>query len=191
VCPQPCWLPGGASLQLQASITGIDGSLRDAARGSLRTSTPVERRVTTARVTTQTGCTFRQRSISRTSPTRPAHAVSSAGGPRQRSCSTSSNRGVRAKRGELLEEQCELALVAEHVPGQRSLRNDSMIWSVATPMCVAPVSSISYDRAQHAEHAALRRIDALREAAQAVEVAEQLVRAVDEVHDHRPIIRCT
>ena len=39
------------------------------------------------------------------------------------------------------------------------------------------------DRLQHADHGAVRRILALREPAQAVEVAEQLVGAVDEVND--------
>ena len=43
-------------------------------------------------------------------------------------------------------------------------------------------------RLQHADHGAERPVLALGEAAQAVEVAEQLVGAVDEVNDHRAIV---
>ena len=59
-----------------------------------------------------------------------------------------------------------------------------MTWSVATPTCVAPLLDHLQHRLQHADDGAERPVLALGEAAQAVEVAEQLVGAVDEVDDH-------
>ena len=66
-------------------------------------------------------------------------------------------------------------------PTHRSLRNDSTTWSVATPTCVAPCSSMPSTEPTHPAH---RRdldpvgVDVRRHAEV---VAEQLVGAVDEM----------
>ena len=41
-----------------------------------------------------------------------------------------------------------------------------------------------HNGAQHTDHSPVRRILALGEATQAIEMSKQLVRAVDEVNDH-------
>ncbi len=58
-----------------------------------------------------------------------------------------------------------------------------MTWSVATPRCVAPPSSICADGVKDARDRAKGRVVAAA-SADAVEVAEELVRAVEQVDDH-------
>ena len=63
-----------------------------------------------------------------------------------------------------------------------------MTWSVATPICVAPLSSICSTSAD-ADDGAERAVRSLMETAQPVKMAKQLVRAVDNVNDHAPLCR--
>ena len=72
--------------------------------------------------------------------------------------------------------------VAGLVAGDRSLRNDSMTWSVATPAWVTPSPSAQH-RAEHPPARATSR-PARSSGRRAEEVAEQLVGAVDQVHLH-------
>ena len=66
--------------------------------------------------------------------------------------------------------------------GQRSLRNDSMTWSVATPMCVAPSSSIMNTLFTTARvRADLDAVGVLMAGTRREELAEELVGPVDEV----------
>ena len=60
-----------------------------------------------------------------------------------------------------------------------------MTWSVATQVRGSLLDHLQ-DRMQHADHGAERRILALSEVTPAVELAEQLVRAVYQMNDHGP-----
>ena len=56
-----------------------------------------------------------------------------------------------------------------------------------TDMCGARFDQLEH-AAEHADHGAERWIVALGEAAESVEVSEQLVRSVDQMNDHAYVI---
>jgi hypothetical protein len=88
-----------------------------------------------------------------------------------------------------LSEQRRLDSLAGLVAGPKAIakRLDDMIGR-RTEMRGSPLDHLQ-DAVQNADHCAERPVLALREAAQAVEVPEELICAVDEVDDHGSVTR--
>src|SRR5687768_9764511 len=87
-----------------------------------------------------------------------------------------------------LREQCWLDAVACLVtrPDTVAKRLDDVIGGNADVSC--SLLDHLQQRLQHADHGAERPVLTLGKATQPVEVTEQLVRAVDKVHDHERIM---